>query len=138
MREGFRTLGAEGRDWLAGQRLEFERTHSIWSLDLRYLGQSFELTVPASEAVLEDPAGEALRAHFHARYREVYGYADEAADLEVLNLRATAIGVTRKPAVAAPRTGPAVTRPMAAVRAGASSARSRRVRSGGSPGGRAR
>ena len=111
MREGFRALGAEGRDWLAGQRLDFERTHGLWSLDLRYLGQSFELTVPASEAVLEDPDGEALRAHFHARYREVYGYADEAADLEVLNLRATAIGVTRKPAVAAPRTGPAVTRP---------------------------
>ena len=107
MREAFRALGAEGRDWLEAQRLDFERTHGIWSLDLRYLGQSFELTVPASLALLEDPSGEALRAHFHARYLEVYGYADEAADLEVLNLRATAIGVTGKPTLVAPRQRPA-------------------------------
>ena len=52
--------------------------------------------------VANDESGDALRSLFHASYRDVYGYADEAADLEVLNVRLTAIGATRKPAVAAP------------------------------------
>jgi N-methylhydantoinase A len=103
MREAFRGLASEGAAWLAGQGLDFERTHGIWSLDLRYLGQSFELTVPVTEEELADATGEALRRRFHRSYLAVYGFTDEAADLEVLNLRATAIGVTRKPAIAAPR-----------------------------------
>ena len=103
MRDAFRSLAAKGAQWLAGQGLDVERTHGVWSLDLRYLGQSFELTVPVSADDVADESGEALRRRFHASYFQVYGFTDEAADLEILNLRATAIGVTRKPAVAAPR-----------------------------------
>ena len=103
MHDACRSLAARGAQWLAGQGLDVERTHGVWSLDLRYLGQSFELTVPVSADDIADESGEALRRRFHASYFQVYGFTDEAADLEVLNLRATAIGVTRKPAVAAPR-----------------------------------
>jgi len=103
MHDAFRSLAARGAQWLAAQGLDVERTHGVWSLDLRYLGQSFELTVPVSADDIADESGEALRRRFHASYFQVYGFTDEAADLEVLNLRATAIGVTRKPAVAAPR-----------------------------------
>jgi len=111
MRDRFRSLAAEGAQWLAGQGLDFERTHGVWSLDLRYLGQSFELTVPVTADIVEDESGEALRRRFHTSYFQVYGFSDESADLEVLNLRATAIGVTRKPAVAAPRAAAAGTAP---------------------------
>jgi N-methylhydantoinase A len=100
IREALQSLAAAGAQWLAAQGLDFERTHSVWSLDLRYLGQSFELTVPVTAEIVEDDSGAALRQRFHASYLQVYGFADEAADLEVLNARATAIGVTRKPAVA--------------------------------------
>ena len=97
MRDAFRSLAAKGAQWLDGQGLDVERTHGVWSLDLRYLGQSFELTVPVSADEVADESGEALRRRFHASYFQVYGFTDETADLEVLNLRATAIGVTRKP-----------------------------------------
>ena len=102
IRDAFQALAEEGREWLAAQRLEFEATSTIRSADVRYLGQSFELTPTLTAEVVSDDSGDALRARFHASYRDVYGYADEAADLEVLNVRLTAIGVTRKPAVAAP------------------------------------
>jgi len=102
MRDAFQTLADEGRAWLAGQRLDFEATSTIWSADVRYLGQSFELTPTLTAEVLTDESGDALRSLFHASYRDVYGYTDEAADLEVLNVRLSAIGVTLKPAVAAP------------------------------------
>ena len=46
--------------------------------DLRYRGQSFELTVP-----LEDD----LAAAFHRAHEERYGYADSAREIEVVAVR---------------------------------------------------
>jgi N-methylhydantoinase A len=46
--------------------------------DLRYTGQSFELTVPL---------GERLEERFHAAYEERYGYADRARPVELVAVR---------------------------------------------------
>ena len=53
--------------------------------DLRYAGQSFELTVPVE--VPFDP--DAVRARFHAEHERTYGYQMDAP-VELVNLRATA------------------------------------------------
>jgi N-methylhydantoinase A/oxoprolinase/acetone carboxylase beta subunit len=71
--------------------------------DLRYRGQSFELTVPL---------GEGLTARFHAAHQERYGYADREREIELVAIRTAE--VRRGPEVAleppAPLTvsGPAV------------------------------
>ncbi|MBO0827111.1 MAG: hypothetical protein J2P24_04950, partial [Streptosporangiales bacterium] len=49
--------------------------------DMRYQGQSFELTVSV------DDLHEQQASEFHRRYAEVYGYSDEDSPLEVLQLR---------------------------------------------------
>jgi N-methylhydantoinase A len=100
MREGYRVLSAEGREWLDAQRLPFLATEIRLTADLRYLGQSFDLTIPVTDAELADATGEALRQAFHAHYRQVYGYTDERADLEILDIRASAVGLTPKPRLA--------------------------------------
>jgi N-methylhydantoinase A len=46
--------------------------------DLRYRGQSFELTVPL---------GEGLAARFHAAHEERYGYADREREIELVAIR---------------------------------------------------
>ena len=56
--------------------------------------------IAVTDDQVADASGEALRKAFHAGYAQVYGYTDEHADLEILNLRTTAIGVTRKPDLA--------------------------------------
>ncbi|HXJ77192.1 MAG TPA: hydantoinase/oxoprolinase family protein [Candidatus Methylomirabilis sp.] len=99
LRQGFAVLTRDGQRWLDAQGLDFTDVRHEWSLDGRYLGQSFELTMPVSAAVLGDGHGAALREAFHDLYRGVYGYADDAADLEILTLRTTSIGVTGKPAM---------------------------------------
>jgi N-methylhydantoinase A len=53
--------------------------------DLRYAGQSFELTVPIDLPF--DPA--AVRSRFHAEHERTHGYRMDAA-VELVNLRATA------------------------------------------------
>ncbi len=70
------------------------------SADLRYRGQAFELLVPWPEA----PALPPLLARFHATHRARFSYAAEGDPVEIVTLRAAAIGRLDKPeeAVATP------------------------------------
>jgi N-methylhydantoinase A len=73
-------MGAEG---IAGADLQLEP-----SLDMRYRGQSFELTVPL--------AGDFCHT-FHERYQNHYGYRDEERQLEIVTLRLRAVGRGPRP-----------------------------------------
>lgn len=57
-------------------------------LDLRYQGQSYELTIPFVEDIL---------AGFHAAHARSYGHAMPERAVEVINLRLQATGVVEKP-----------------------------------------
>ncbi len=59
-------------------------------LDLRYEGQSYELTVPF---------GPDLRQAFDEAHRRAYGYADPQAPVEVVNLRVWVVGQVPKPPI---------------------------------------
>ncbi|HUN46818.1 MAG TPA: hydantoinase/oxoprolinase family protein, partial [Stellaceae bacterium] len=96
---GLRELSAEGEAWLQAQNLTFVERRLEWTADIRYVGQSFELTVPIGGAEVEDVSGDTLRRCFHRVYEQIYGYQDEKADLEVLDVRVTAIGVNPKPQI---------------------------------------
>jgi N-methylhydantoinase A/oxoprolinase/acetone carboxylase beta subunit len=63
------------------------------SADLRYRGQAFELLVPWPEAPALDP----LLARFHATHRARFSYAAEGERVEIVTLRAAAIGRLDKP-----------------------------------------
>lgn len=87
-------LGEEG---FAPPEVRFEH-----ALDLRYLGQAFELSVPV------DPEAMSLggiAASFHRRHLETYGHADEAGEVEVVNLRLAAYGRVPKPELRPQRGG---------------------------------
>ena len=64
------------------------------ALDLRYLGQAFELTVPLAPGPLDV---DAIVRDFHARHLATYGHADPAGDVELVNVRIAARGVVDKP-----------------------------------------
>lgn len=59
-------------------------------VDMRYIGQAYELTVSASG----DFAGS-----FHRAHEKRYGYADVQRAVEIVNVRLRAIGSTPKPAL---------------------------------------
>ncbi len=56
--------------------------------DLRYSGQSFELTIPFTPRLLED---------FHTQHKRLYGYARPEAAVEIVNLRVRAVGQINPP-----------------------------------------
>jgi len=67
------------------------------SLDLRYLGQAFELSVAVGD-VAAPSALEAIEAAFHRRHLDMYGHSSPGAKVELVNARLTAYGVVPKPA----------------------------------------
>jgi N-methylhydantoinase A len=62
------------------------------SLDMRYLGQSFELSVPYTEQFLAD---------FHSLHYQRYGYYRQEAAIEIVNLRLRLIVPVEKPVLPA-------------------------------------
>jgi N-methylhydantoinase A len=76
-REGLREMRAEG---FRRERVRIER-----SFDMRYVGQAYELTIPAG--------ADCLKA-FHAEHDRRYGYADPGRAVEIVNVRAKFAGQT--------------------------------------------
>jgi N-methylhydantoinase A/oxoprolinase/acetone carboxylase beta subunit len=63
------------------------------SLDLRYLGQSYEITVP----YISRNTGEfSFISDFHKAHRKLYSYHHEERPVEVVNIRIKAVGAGKK------------------------------------------
>jgi N-methylhydantoinase A len=88
-------MEAAARGQLEREGFGPEQQRLLRSLDLRYRGQAFELSVPVGE-VGADPAD--IEADFHRLHREVYGHANPGAAIELVNARLTAYGLVPKPA----------------------------------------
>lgn len=65
-------------------------------VELRYLGQTFELIVPCPSP-LTARSLDALRVDFHRMHEARYGHASEADPIQLVNLRVTGIGKTHRP-----------------------------------------
>ncbi len=72
----------------------------IFALDMRYRGQSTEITVPASREVVEGGA-EALADLFHAAHERLFGYRVPGEPIEVAAARLDAVGRIASPPVQA-------------------------------------
>ena len=57
------------------------------SVDARYLGQSYELPVDWPDASLEHENYSRIASAFHAAHATRFGYADERAGVEIVNVR---------------------------------------------------
>ncbi len=63
------------------------------SADVRYQGQSYEITIPVGQSGHLTPADVArLIADFHLWHERIYAYGDPTEAVEVVNLRLAAIG----------------------------------------------
>jgi N-methylhydantoinase A len=96
-------LESEARTWLDGEQVPRDRQRFERGADLRYEHQSFELTCPLGDGPLTPARLEELIRTFHAEHRRLYSYDLPRAQVELVNLRVTAIGVLPKRAM--PSTG---------------------------------
>jgi N-methylhydantoinase A len=95
----FKEMEARGGGTLTEENIPQERQSFSRSLDVRYRGQGFELNVHTASPV----TGESIKLSvlaFHAKHREVYGYAAEEEPVEVVNAKLRVIGRLEKPVLA--------------------------------------
>ncbi|MBB5696311.1 hydantoinase/oxoprolinase family protein [Muricoccus pecuniae] len=93
----YAALVEEARAWLHDSQGHKGEGLIAVSADLRYRGQSYEIEVPLEPAWITDPAPGRIAAAFHARHAEIYGHADESAEVHLVALRVVIAGVTPKP-----------------------------------------
>ncbi len=67
------------------------------SLDMRYVGQSYELTVEARAEGRAARDGQQYAMDFHQAHQRRFSYASEGEPAEIVNLRLKALGRTSKP-----------------------------------------
>jgi len=66
------------------------------SADLRYAGQSCEITLPVPGGTLARPDLDRVRASFHLVHKQQYGWGREDSKIELVNLRLAAVGKLTK------------------------------------------
>jgi N-methylhydantoinase A len=82
---------------LLQEGVERERATLLRYLDVRYVGQHHEVTIPIpyGEPIAESHLG-GIAESFHAAHERLYTYATPESELEVINLRVTAVGAVDK------------------------------------------
>jgi N-methylhydantoinase A len=96
-------LEASAFDDVAGHEASVVR-----SVDLRYFGQAFEITVPAPDGPIDDDFVTEVEARFHDAHERSYGYCyrdDPTHVVEWVNLRVTGVGAMPRPELAPVRAG---------------------------------
>ena len=93
----FSDYEAQGAQRLAREGIASAQHRLMRTLDLRYRGQSHELTVTVPAGPLAPQDLEQILEQFHEAHARVYGYAAREDPVELVNVRLTAIGVSPKP-----------------------------------------
>jgi N-methylhydantoinase A len=93
----------EARHLLAADRVPQERQRIEMRVDMRYIGQSYELPLPLTAFTKADWAG--LAPAFHAEHRRRFGHSDPQASVEIVSFAVTATGLIDTPELPRPAAG---------------------------------
>jgi N-methylhydantoinase A len=90
VKETIENFTAEAERELVEQDIDFKGAMLVPSLDMRYVGQSYEINV--GFRTLDD-----ARVRFHNMHKQLYGYSMPSEDVEIVNIRLRAIASRVKP-----------------------------------------
>ena len=88
LRESFLPLISAAKSDLMKENIAKDKIQIETSLDIRYIGQSFELNIQMTPNFAND---------FHELHNSVYGYHDKDLRIEIVNIRLKATGKINKP-----------------------------------------
>ena len=96
LEESFREMEAQGDATLNEEGVLPGRRSFSRSLDMRYRGQGYELNVATGSPATSASILGSVEV-FHAKHRDVYGYAADEESVEVVNARLRVVGLMDKP-----------------------------------------
>jgi N-methylhydantoinase A len=89
VRHALESMTADGRTALAAEGYSEGAVQLCYAADVRYLGQSSQLTIPMPPGPYDATA---LHVAFERLYQETFGYVADGEPVELVNLRLSAIG----------------------------------------------
>lgn len=92
----FGRLEREADAWLAGQGIPPGRRVLRRAVDMRYLGQNYELTVPVPAGPFGPETLPAVVSAFYRAHEQAYGYAVAGEPAELVSFRVEAVGLLDK------------------------------------------
>jgi len=91
----FQKLEHQGTRLLEKQHVPKVNMRFIRQMDLRYFGQSYELTILTSKPFTEKVLRQTVE-RFHKKHRAIYGYAVKDEPVELVNIKLIAVGIVEK------------------------------------------
>ena len=97
IQQGFEALREEGEHWLRREQNYDGPITYLYSGDMRYRGQSFEIEAFLDPGAVKKGDVAAMAESFHATHEQIYTHADRDAPVQIINLRLVALGQNPKP-----------------------------------------
>jgi N-methylhydantoinase A len=94
----FEALTERADSWFAEEEIATADRMVGRSVDVRYAGQNYEVSVAIPEGPLDSVAIAAIRARFEAEHRRLYGFAPEHDPIQLVTFRLGATGNVTKAA----------------------------------------
>lgn len=94
--EGFAALAERAGRWFDNEGIASSDRHITRSVDMRYHGQNYELSVAVPEGAIGKDTMQALAAGFADVHRQRYGFVAAGDPVQIVTLRVEAIGAVRK------------------------------------------
>ena len=96
----FDKLREQGTQWLRDEQGYDGEFEFIYSADMRYRGQSFEVEAVLDPNAIESGDLASFAEAFHHAHLKLYNHSDDQAPVQMVNLRLVAIGQNPKPVFA--------------------------------------
>jgi N-methylhydantoinase A len=85
--------------WFAEEGIAAEARRVAFTVDMRYAGQNYELSVPLADGKITPATIDGLAAGFAAAHQQLYGFVAEGEPMQLVTFRAEATGIVRKAAL---------------------------------------
>ena len=90
-------LEAQARKWLFEEQGYQGEHRLVYSADMRYRGQSYEIETDIEPDHVAQGDMTGIAEAFHRRHEQIYEHADRDAEVQVINLRMVIVGTSPKP-----------------------------------------
>jgi N-methylhydantoinase A len=113
----FAELDGRAASWFASERIADGDRRMQRTIDMRYQGQNYELSVPLPDGASGDTLLAALQRGFEQAHNQMYGYLTPEEPIQAVTFRVEATGLVRQAEIRAqPPAGEAADRAIVATR----------------------
>ncbi|MBM1172394.1 hydantoinase/oxoprolinase family protein [Microvirga arabica] len=96
VQEGFAKLERQALDWFEQEGIAADRQIITRTVDMRYIGQNYELSVPVPAGPISEGTFAALAEGFAQAHQQRFGFIAEGEAVQLVTLRVEAAGIVSK------------------------------------------